>query len=155
MERNRNSLRKLGLFQSGAFGAKEGVPSRLVDVAHSAPKKANSQSPSKPRAYPPIYKKLRPQKLERVAPQSQCFTANDLEMPEITNVLYINLDESTERKAHMEKMLTDMGLPHQRIAAIRPTNSMGSHLKLGEVGVWLGHQKVPHLEGNAVAHHFA
>lgn len=145
MNTNRKQLQRLGVFSGGsaqqAFGKKEGVRSQLVDEAHTVRSTAPSARPV-PRKFPPIYKKVAPKVLPIVSNQSQCFLANNLEMPEITNVLYINLDESKERKIHMETMLTKMGLPHQRIAAIRPKNKMGSHLKLGEVGVWLGHQKV-------------
>jgi hypothetical protein len=80
-----------------------------------------------------------------VAQQDKCFTKNRLEIPTITSVLYINLEESTDRREHMEKMLSTMGLPYHRLSAVAATKH---HLRSAPLsikknkGQWLSHQKV-------------
>ena len=38
----------------------------------------------------------------------------------IDNILYINLEKRADRKTHMEKQLNNLGIPHERIQAIKP-----------------------------------
>jgi GR25 family glycosyltransferase involved in LPS biosynthesis len=68
-------------------------------------------------------------------------TDYDFEHPLITRALFINMNSSHDRRDHMEDMLEKASIPYERVEAVRPKSKPTKHgLKLGEYGVWLGHQ---------------
>jgi GR25 family glycosyltransferase involved in LPS biosynthesis len=64
-------------------------------------------------------------------------------MPKITNFMVINLKESTTRREHMLLMLRKKGISPQFVTPQRPKKGIlgDSSIKLGEIGVWFGHQR--------------
>jgi GR25 family glycosyltransferase involved in LPS biosynthesis len=76
-------------------------------------------------------------------------------LPKITNFLVINLKASTTRREHMTHMLGKKGISPQFVTVEKPTSQFNSALKLGEVGVWLGHQRAwQAILENPVKHEF-
>jgi GR25 family glycosyltransferase involved in LPS biosynthesis len=61
-------------------------------------------------------------------------------MPTIKDFLVINLKDSTARRQHMRTMLMKKNIRPRFVEVEGPKKRFGSPLKLGEVGVWFGHQ---------------
>jgi GR25 family glycosyltransferase involved in LPS biosynthesis len=79
------------------------------------------------------------------------FSNNYYKINGIDKIVWINLDRTVERKKHMESLLNQTNIPHQRISGIdgqkinvnKITNDLvlGKKMSLGEIGCTLSHIK--------------